>query len=83
MSRKINEDVVEEVVNEVFDDCLIRELYKRDCCEVVGYCLNDEEYKFIIMDEKVIIGKKDFMYDVRVLKVCSNENELKEYLKSL
>lgn len=79
----MNIENIELIVNELVDDCEVRENYNVDGGEVLGYNLGGEEYKFICINNVCVVVRNDFMYDVKVVKICKNDDELKEFLSNL
>ena len=86
---------IELVVNEVFDNCEVRENYevenmdmdgnvnKNVNCNVIGYCLDGVEYKFVCINGMCICECKNDLYDWSIDCVVLNKDELKDYLESL
>ena len=79
----MNIENVEMIVNEVFDKCEVRENYSVGDSELIGYCLKNNEYKFICIENRCLVLKSDFMYDFKLVEVCNNDDELREFLSDL
>lgn len=77
-------EVVEMLINEKFDDVELSLNYKVKDCEVFEYYINGDKWlRCIVIDNRVIIMKKDNFYGEVVKNVCNNDDELKEVIDSL
>ena len=77
-------EIVEMLINEKFDDVELTLNYKVKDCEVFEYFINGDKWlRCIVIDNRVIIMKKDELYGEVVKNVCNNDDELKEVIDSL
>lgn len=80
----MNSENIEMIVNEMFDDLYLVDNYKVDDVEVFDYLINDDiDLRLILISNRCVIMKKDDILDEKVVKVCNNDDEVKEFLESL
>ena len=84
----MNVEVVEKVVNEVFDNVEVREVYTFNDLdkiegELIGFCIEGVEYKFVCVNNLCLCEVESKLYGWEVDSICKNDDDLREYLANL